>query len=51
MGLEHPSGGPGVLKDPILMVGLAMGKRVAPSWVLTVLPSCVCVCERASVSE
>lgn len=46
-GVEHPSGDPSVLKDPILMVGLVMGRRVASSWVLAFLPSCVrvfCMC-------
>lgn len=40
-GVEHPSGDPTVLKHPILMVGLAIGKRVASPWVLALLPSCV----------
>lgn len=62
MGLEHPSGDPGVvfclfvfdpgvLKNPMLKVGLATGRSGASSWVQAFLPSCVRACQPVTLTD
>ena len=51
MGLERPSGVPGVLNNPMLKVGLATGRSGASSWVLAFLPSCVRACQPVALTD
>lgn len=48
-GVEHPSGGPGLLKHLVVTVELAMGRRAASFWASAHFPSCVRARLRVSV--